>query len=136
MYFPSKKDLWLYPIYWVTILACLSPLFAGEEYELLFFTIPLAILFVWGWYSTGYIVESDLLTIQSGPMKKRIPIKEIKKISKTKNPLSSPALSMDRLEIIYGEDYSMALVSPKNKQAFTSMLKNMNPQIEVDNNIL
>lgn len=135
MYFPSKKDLWLYPIYFGCIIACFAPFFARRDYEVLFFTIPFAILLVWSWFTTGYKINNELLIIQNGPIKKRIPIKDIKKITQTKNPLASPALSIDRLEIIYGSDFGMALVSPNDKQKFASLLKSMNPQIEVESGL-
>ncbi|CAG9612365.1 hypothetical protein BACCIP111899_01538 [Bacillus rhizoplanae] len=135
MYFPSKKDLWLYPIYFGCIIACFVPLFIRRDYEVLFFTIPFAILLVWSWFTTGYKVNNDLLIIQNGPIKKRVSIKDIKKITQTKNPLASPALSIDRLEIIYGSDFGMALVSPKDKQKFVSLLRSINPKIEVENRL-
>lgn len=136
MYFPSKKDVWLYPIYWGCVIACFAPLFVRRDYEVLFFTIPFAILLVWSWFTTGYEVNNELLIIHNGPTKKRILIKDIKKITQTKNPLASPALSMDRLEIMYGSDFGMAIVSPKDKQKFVSLLKSMNPHIEVDSNLI
>ena len=135
MYFSSKKDLWLYPIIWVCIIACFTPFFIGRDFEALFFTIPVAILLVWSWFTTGYKVNNELLIIQNGPIKRKIPIKDIKKITSTKNLLASSALSIDRLEITYGSDFGMALVSPKDKQKFASLLKSINPQIEVNNNI-
>lgn len=136
MYFPSKKDLWIYPINWGCIIACFTPILIGRDYEALFFTIPLAILLAWSWFTTGYTVNSEILIIRNGPIKKKVPIKDIKKITKTKNPLASSALSMDRLEIIYNSEFGMALVSPKDKQKFVSFLKSKNPQIEVDNSII
>jgi len=77
--FPSKKDAWLYPILFIVVGACFAPIFVGREYFLLFFTIPLAILFMWSWFSTKYIVEEETITIRSGPVKKRILIRDIKK---------------------------------------------------------
>lgn len=135
MYFPSKKDLWIYLVIWVCVIACLTPIFIGRDFEVLFFTIPLAILLIWALFTTGYKVNDELLIIQNGPIKKKILIKDIKKISKTKNLLASSALSIDRLEITYGSKFEMELVSPKDKQKFTSLLKSINPQIEVTNNI-
>lgn len=135
MYFPSKKDLWIYPIVWGCIIVCFTPIFIGRDVETLFFTIPLATLLVWSWFRTGYKVNEEILMIQSGPIKKNISIMDIKKISKTKNPLASSALSIDRLEIIFGSEFGIALVSPKDQQKFVSLLKSINPQIEVDNNI-
>ena len=135
MYFPSKKDLWIYLVIWICVIACLTPIFIERDFEVLFFTIPLAILLIWTLFTTGYKVNDELLIIQNGPIKKKISIKDIKKISKTKNPLASSALSIDRLEITYGSKFEMELVSPKDKEKFISLLKSINPQIEVTDNI-
>ncbi|TSI03693.1 PH domain-containing protein [Lysinibacillus sp. BW-2-10] len=89
-------------------------------------------MLIWCWFTTGYKVSDDVLVIQSGPIKQKILIKDIKKIKSTKNPLSSFALSIDRLEITYSTGFGMALVSPKDKEKFASLLKESNPQIEVD----
>ncbi|MFF3100229.1 PH domain-containing protein [Viridibacillus arvi] len=132
MYYPSKKDIWLAVINWAVIISCFLPLAIQRDYGALFFTIPLALFLGWSWFTTGYRISNELLIIQSGPLKKRIPIKDIKKIMSTKNPLASFALSFDRIEISYGTDYGMVLVSPKNKSAFVKHLKNINPQIELE----
>ncbi|MGE7920160.1 PH domain-containing protein [Viridibacillus sp. NPDC093762] len=132
MYYPSKKDVWVAVINWAVILSCFLPLLMQRDYEALFVTIPLAFLLGWSWFTTGYRISNELLIIQSGPLKKRIPIKNIEKVSSTKNPLASSALSFDRIEISYGTDYGMALVSPKDKNGFVTHLKNINPQIELD----
>ncbi|CAI8716869.1 PH domain-containing protein [Bacillus pseudomycoides] len=136
MYFPSQKDAWLYPIYLAVVAACFAPFLAGRDYFLLFFTIPFAILLIWSWFTTGYRVEDAQIIIRYGPMKKRISIKDIGKISKTKNPLAAPALSFDRLEILYGSQFETALVSPKDKRKFVSLLKSIHPQIEIENHIM
>ncbi|WP_459500786.1 PH domain-containing protein [Bacillus sp. C1] len=133
MYFPSKKDAWLYPIYLAVIAACFAPFLVGKDYFILFFTIPFAILLIWSWFTTGYKVENEQIIITYGPVKKRISIKEIRKITKTNNPLAAPALSFDRLEILYGSQFETALVSPKDKQQFVSLLKSIHPQMEVEN---
>ncbi|MES5953911.1 PH domain-containing protein [Bacillus fungorum] len=130
MAFPSKKDAWLYPIFFVVIGACFAPIFAGREYFLLFFTIPLAILFMWSWFSTKYIVEEETIIIRSGFVKKRIFIRDIKQISNTKNPIAAHALSFDRLEIVYGA-HQTEIISPKDKEQFISHVKNKNPHIEI-----
>ncbi|MEK4863892.1 PH domain-containing protein [Bacillus sp. FSL E2-8895] len=130
MEFPSKKDVWLYPIFFVVIGACFAPIFAGREYFLLFFTIPLAILFSWSWFSTKYIVKEEIIIITSGPVKKRIFIRDIKRISNTKNPIAAYALSFDRLEIVYGS-YETEIISPKNKEQFINLVKSKNPHIEI-----
>ncbi|HEK9103271.1 PH domain-containing protein [Bacillus pfraonensis] len=136
MYFPSKKDVWLYPIYLAGVAACFAPFLAGRDYFLLFFTIPIAVLLIWSWFTTGYRIKDEQLIIRYGPRKKRISIKDIRKISKTKNPLAAPALSFDRLEILYGSQFETELVSPKDEQQFVCVLKNIHPQIEVENHLI
>ncbi|EMI9086966.1 MULTISPECIES: PH domain-containing protein [Bacillus] len=127
MEFPSKKDIWLYPIFFVVIGACFAPIFVGREHFLLFFTIPLAILFIWSWFSTKYIVGEEAIIIKSGLVKKRIFIRNIKQISNTKNPIAAHALSFDRIEIVYGA-HKTEIISPKDKEQFISHVKNKNPK--------
>lgn len=83
-----------------------------------------------GWFTTKYIVEEEVIFIKSGPIKKRIFIQDIKKISNTKNPLAAYALSFDRLEILYGS-YETEIISPKDKEKFINLVKSKNPHIEI-----
>lgn len=61
----------------------------------------------------------------------KIDINTIKKIYATKNPLSSPALSIDRIAIVYNK-YDEVLISPKNRAEFIEELLKVNPNIEVE----
>jgi hypothetical protein len=81
--------------------------------------------------STHYTIANDILWIQCGFMKKSIPISRITEISPSKNPISSPAASLDRLKINYLPN-NWILVSPANKAGFCSDLKRINPSIDVD----
>jgi hypothetical protein len=47
----------------------------------------------------------------------KVEIQKITSVKRTRNPLSSPALSTDRLEIKYGK-WDFVLISPKNKERF------------------
>lgn len=95
----------------------------------MFFTIPLAILFIWSWFSTKYIVGEETITIRSGFVKKRIFIRDIKRISSTKNPIAAHALSFDRLEMVYCT-HQTEIISPKDKEQFINLVKRKNPHIE------
>jgi hypothetical protein len=90
------------------------------------------ILFVFHMFlTTNYTIESDDLIIKCGFLSnKTIDIKTIKKITETNNPLSSPATSLDRLEINYGK-FDKILISPKNKTEFIDDIKRLNPNVEV-----
>lgn len=81
------------------------------------------------WYGLFSRGRKDRYTF--GPFKTTVPIGEIKKLSKTKNPFSAPALSIDRMEILYGH-YKVALISPDHEEKFVVMLLEENPRIELD----
>jgi len=129
MYFPSKKDGWLFCLNALVVIACFAPLMADSDYFVLIFTIPLAVFLIWSWFTTGYEVTEKDLFIRSGPFKTKIEIEKIRSIRPTKNPLSAYALSVDRLEIVFDPDYQLALVSPKDKERFAKLLKEQNPHI-------
>jgi len=61
---------------------------------------------------------------------KTVPIDLIREISETNNPLSSPANSLDRLEIKYSSN-GIILISPKDKSGFINQLIKINPNIEL-----
>jgi len=132
MYFPSKRDGWLFIINIVVVLTCFSPLLAQSDYFVLLFTVPLAILLIWCWFTTGYEVTNREIIIRSGPFKSKIDIQKMRSIRPTKNLLSAFALSIDRLEITYDPHYKIALVSPKDKETFTKFLKEQNPAIRTE----
>lgn len=135
MHFPSKKDFWLFLIFWGTIVICTIPIFIERDLVFTLIMLPIDIVLIWFWFTTGYILERETLIIKFGPFKNKVSIMEISKIKGTKNPLSAPALSMDRLEITYGR-FNFALVSPKEKQLFITKLLEINPHIEVEPSLL
>ena len=63
--------------------------------------------------------------------KTKIDIKTIRKVYRTYNPLSSPALSLDRIAIVYNK-YDEVLISPKEREAFIEDLLKINPDIIVE----
>jgi len=76
-----------------------------------------AVLPIWLLVSTRYVLTSDLLEVRSGPFRWRIPIREICEIVPTRSPLSSPALSLDRLRIVYREK-RWIMISPLERERF------------------
>jgi len=130
-YFPSKRDWWLGLIIWGSILLALAKLIYEQKFSELCIAIPVIILAGWIWFDTGYTITEKELRIKSGPVRSKIALPSIIKISKTRNPLSSPALSLDRLEIKYGR-FKTALISPQDKEAFVRAIKARNPRVEID----
>lgn len=123
--FKSKIDLWLVVIIvgsiGVALFATIQAVFmepSNENYLALAITVIVGIgLPGWLFASTEYVVDNGELFISCGPVRKRIQLTDIKSATPSKNPLSSPALSLDRILITYGEGKSI-LISPENKKGF------------------
>ncbi|MPR36269.1 PH domain-containing protein [Salmonirosea aquatica] len=82
--------------------------------------------------TTFYQIDGNRLRIKSGFLyNETIDIHRIKQIVATNSLLSSPALSLDRLEIKYNT-FDSALVSPKEKLKFIENLKQVNPAIHIN----
>lgn len=77
---------------------------------------------LWILFRTCYTIETGTLRIVSGPFKWIIPLDEVKEVRASRSVLSSPALSLNRLEIRYGKNKSI-LVSPKDLQGFKNAIK-------------
>ncbi|WP_456271222.1 PH domain-containing protein [Bacillus sp. AK031] len=91
-----------------------------------------AILIIWLMFATYYEINGNVLKVAAGPLRYKIDITSIKSVKPTRNPLSSPALSIDRLEIKYNK-WNTVLISPKDKERFIEELVKINPAIEVKN---
>lgn len=127
--FRSKVDWWIIailavcvlpPIYFnITdfdltgcIISCLCIVF------LLMFIVP-----------CRYKIVGEVLDIRCGVMHFRIKIDQIRTIRPTHNSLSSPAMSIDRLELKM-KNGDVTMLSPKDKKGFIDSLKSINPEIE------
>ena len=122
--FPSKIDGWLVFVFAAAMFAQLAALVVVLTQEndsvaalIIGITIVVVVLFVGSLFrSTYYAVDGDQLLVVSGPFRWHVPIDEITSVTPTRNPLSSPALSLDRLRIAYGK--KKILVSPADKAGF------------------
>ncbi len=134
MYFPSKRDLWLSLLIWgLMLLGAVPALLKPGKGQLMI--MAAAILFIgWIWFGTGYEISESELKIRCGPFRQRIPIQEIKEIKTTRSPLSSPACSLDRMEIKYGNS-KRVMISPADKEGFIKMLIGKSPQILLDEDL-
>jgi hypothetical protein len=138
MRFDSKRDAWLIlllrglPVVILAVLAIgwdarhrgmggpIAGLVILILFELFFFE-PI-------FRSTYYLIDGDTLLIRSSFLKWRVPIARILSVTPTRNAMSSPALSLDRLAILY-DDGKRILVSPQDKRSFIEALRAINPAI-------
>ncbi|WPO77136.1 PH domain-containing protein [Flavobacterium sp. KACC 22761] len=129
--FKSKIDLWLVAFLILIFGFQLAHFVQVQKWVSFIFMLSVSAFIVHLFATTFYEIENDKLRIKSGFLvNSLIEIKNIKKISETFNVLSSPALSLDRLEIFYGKNNSI-LISPKDKNGFFEAIKKINPDVEI-----
>ncbi|MBK0062852.1 MULTISPECIES: PH domain-containing protein [unclassified Acinetobacter] len=129
--FRSKKDWWILGFIIAATGILLQMLWSMqlrgtlEDYPEhgIVYALVIAIMW-WPVVNTRYVVTDDQLIIHSMFLTWTILRSNIQNITPTNNPLSSPALSLDRLRIDYLKDgkSKYVLVSPKDKQKFTEAL--------------
>ena len=95
-------------------------------------SVLLFILVLYLLFSIRYIIAGNVLTVKCGSLYKRMyDINKIKSIKPTCNPLSSPAASLDRLEIKFIDSRNVLLISPKNKQSFVDHICRINVNVSL-----
>jgi len=124
MQFRSKVDAWLAITLVVSALIVLVAAYSIAARATGVWLVGPAVLVaigaglpLWLLLSTNYTVNGTTLSVRSGPFSWQIPISKVTRIVPTRSPLSSPALSLDRLRIEYGPGKAV-LVSPRNQGAF------------------
>jgi hypothetical protein len=126
--FVSKVD-WLFLLSFVFAIAIMLGVSAiaikhGGSGMVISVAVPglmVVILPVWLLLTTRYTITDSELRVRSGPVDRHIALQDITGINPTRAARSSPALSLDRLEVRYGENGSI-LVSPKDKTGFAAAL--------------
>ena len=130
--YKSKIDLWLIII--LTLVFGGIVIFSVIKKEWIGFIIAIIpTIFIWDMFkSTYYIVTEEELIIRCGIFYKLvIKITDIRKISESNDLISSPALSIDRLEILYNR-FDTILISPKKKYEFLQSIETLKPDIEIN----
>ena len=123
--FPSKIDSWILIILVFLIVVQLIVIVAVAIEEddprvvtgVIIACILAMGLFAWLLTGTHYTVYRGQLKIASGPFRRTVAIDQITSVEATRNPLSSPALSLDRLCIRYGRGRRV-MISPADQRGF------------------
>jgi hypothetical protein len=123
--FKSKIDRWIYVLMIFVIVGQIvavgsAALQAGDPLAttgLIMVMIGVAGLMVWLLVGTHYTVDRGMVRIVSGPFRWKVPVDQITSVTATKSPLSSPALSLDRICIRYGKRRRI-MISPADKAGF------------------
>jgi hypothetical protein len=126
--YKSKVDWWLIVLFGgVFGYPIIHGILTNEYFLSVLFAFVLVLFFLFS-KTIKYKIEGENLMIWYT----KIEVKSIRKIYRTKNPLSSPALSLDRIAIVYNK-YDEILISPKERNEFIDELLKINPSIEIQN---
>ena len=138
--FPSKVDSWLVVVFGMGVLfiaICTYSIWSSSSSSAsLLFKIVISAILVGAaaliisiLYGTSYTFDDYQLVIRSSVFRWRIPLRTVKSIQPSTSLLSSPACSLDRLEIEHDE--GSILISPRDKAQFVEVLKKRAPQVRV-----
>jgi hypothetical protein len=124
--FKSKIDWWLVVLVLVIFGYPIIDGILSKEYVLSLVFGLILVVFYFLSKTIRYKIDSENLIIWNT----KISIHLIRKIYRTNNPLSSPALSLDRIAVVYNT-YDEVLISPREREEFIQELLKINPNIEV-----
>ncbi len=96
---------------------------------LAFIFLPFIALMLMPFFGTKYTLSDGQLLINNGFSTQRIELTDITYIAPTRNMISAPALSLDRLEVEYKD--KKVLISPKDKRLFCQEIRARNPNIVI-----
>lgn len=129
----SKVDTWLVLVVIGIVVAASLSFILVDEAPLIGLVIGGVVLLVLAdmVVNTTYVIDGRTLTIRCGSlMKDRCNIMDITAVRPTRTPVSSAAMSLDRLELKL-RDRSI-VISPKDKERFVDDLRAVNPEIKVE----
>jgi hypothetical protein len=129
-WYPSKVDWWLIPLLAAppvsAIVVCVVSALAGETSALLVglaTAVFVGILYLGVVFPVRYGLDDHYLVVRFGLCRQRFPLAEITEVHRTSNPLSAPALSLDRLHVQFGPGrFEAAMISPAERNLFLDEL--------------
>lgn len=127
-WYPSKIDWWLGLILVVAPITTLGgltiALSTGHGIAVAALgVLVLAAIYLGLVFPMRYGMDREHLIVRYGLIRHRIPLRDITEVVPTRNPLSSPALSLDRLRITSGQGlFKSVMISPAAKLEFLAEL--------------
>ncbi len=126
IWFRSKVDWWLVPLLCVapgaSVFAVADGVVRGDGRELMTGVIAMgitAVVYLGLVFPVRYGIGEGKLVVRFGLCRQSIPLEEIREVHRTRSPISSPALSLDRLRVRYGEGmFKAVMISPADREGF------------------
>lgn len=128
-----KSKIGIGTVFFIVLVLGMSSYFMIREgfWVGLLTNIMVIILFAYVFPQTYYIIVGEKLRVKCGIfVNNSFEINRTTKITETNNPISAPAASLDRLEILFDNNKSV-IISSKQKNDFIAHLTNKNPKIIV-----
>lgn len=136
--FSSKVDWWLAVIVisvpLISVGTAVVGLVTGDTGAVVGAVLTLALvgaLYLGGVWPNAYEVDERELVVRFGLVRSRIPLDQITRITPSRNPLASSALSLDRIRLDRRRG-SFVLVSPADRAGFVDAIRRGAPGAEVD----
>ncbi len=126
----------LIPVLALLVAITLLPVITGSPIEatltMVAIMLPVTSFILHIFFSTKYqINDRNELLIKCGFLYNSVvEISKIKSISSTRNPIASPAPSLDRIQLKYGK-WDSVIISPKDKIELVNELLKINPNIQI-----
>ena len=130
-WFPSKIDWWLrlllisLPLISIgsSAVALLESGLKEAAITFVLSMVPIAAVFIGLVWPTRYAISEDSLVLRFGLLRQKIPLAKITHVRPSRLPLSSPALSLNRLLVRHGKGpLSFVLISPDDRDVFLDLL--------------
>jgi hypothetical protein len=129
-WYKSKVDWWLVPLLALppisSILVAITlaqqgvPTATAIGFGVVLFV---AALYLGVIFPLRYGIDRKHLIIRTGLIRQRIELDKITEVIPTRNPLSSPALSLDRLRVQFGQGiFKAVMISPNERDEFLTEL--------------
>lgn len=130
--FKSKVDWWYHGVVLLLCVSCVILIVRGAEIWAILVMFFCTYMSIHTLLNTWYKLTADgfLIVHCSFFPEKRIAVSEITAVESSFLPVSSYALSLDRI-IIWKGNLQWLLISPVNKQEFVNVLRRMNPNIKI-----
>jgi hypothetical protein len=127
VWFPSKVDGWLWPVLCLppasAVLFAIMAVLSGRPETAMVPAVLVVGIYGGLVFPMRYGIGASELVIRFGLVRQRVPLAKITRVRPTRNPLSAPALSLDRLEIRWGEGlFGSTRISPADREGFLTLL--------------
>jgi membrane protein YdbS with pleckstrin-like domain len=136
--FSSKVDWWLAVIVisvpLISVGTVVAGLMTGDTGAAVSAIITLAlvlVVYVGVVWPIAYEVHDRELVVRFGFIRSRVPIDQITRVTPSRNPLASPALSLDRIRVDR-RGGGFVLVSPADREGFARAILQRAPSVEID----